>query len=285
MRSLFLIDGLNQIFRAYYAPFRELTSPSGEPTKATYVFLKMLLQLIRDWSPDYLALIMEGGDAELDFRRQIYPDYKANRSSQPDDFRPQVERIKSLTLAVGIPVLHVPGFEADDLMATLASRTEGEEDLEVSLVSSDKDLRQLISGERVCLLNPRTGIVLDAFGLADEHGYTPEESLEIQTLTGDTTDNIPGARGIGPKTGLKLIKKYGTAEATLAHADELTPKQRENMLAFAEQMPLTRQLVTLRRDVPIDFDLERCAVDLDIDGAMPMLEELGFQSLVQKLLA
>ena len=282
-QSLFVIDGLNQIFRAYYAPFRPLTSPSGEPTKATYVFLRMFLQFVREWSPDYLAVALEGGESGSDFRRNIYPDYKANRSSQPDDFRPQVDRIKSLLGAMGVPILQSPGFEADDVMATVAKVTEGRDRLDVFLVSSDKDLRQLIAGERVSLLNPKTGIVLDAYGLADEHGYTPAEAVEIQTLTGDPTDNVPGARGVGEKTAVKLIKKYGTAEATVAHAEELTPKQRENILAFADKMPTTRRLVTLRTDVPLDFDLDKCAADFNIDAVKPMFEELGFRSLVKDL--
>lgn len=283
MESLFLIDGLNQIFRAYYAPFKPLSSPSGEPTRATYVFMRMLIQLIRDREPDYLALVMEGGDAGTDFRRQIDPQYKANRNQPPDDFRPQVDRIKALVDSLGIPVLQVPGFEADDLMATIAKQTAGEEQLEVFMVSSDKDLRQLLHEDRVCLFDPRKKIVLDEFGLADEYGYTPREAIDIQVLTGDSTDNVPGVRGIGPKTAIKLVKKYGSAEAVLAHADELTPKQKENVLAFSGQMPTTRKLVTLRDDAPLDFNLGRCVLTLNLRAASPMLEELGFQALITKL--
>lgn len=283
--KLFLIDGLNQIFRAYYAPFRPLTSPMGESTKTAYVFMNMLIQLIRDMEPDYLAVVMEGGDRGLDFRRSIDPRYKANRDAPPEDFRPQVDRIEALLHALGIPVLHVPGFEADDLMATIAAQTADADGLEMFMVSSDKDLRQLLEGDRVSLFDPRKGIVLDAPGLEDEFGYTPAQAIDIQTLSGDSTDNIPGVRGIGHKTAVKLIRKYGSAEAVVSHAAELTPKQRENVLAFSVQMPITRRLVTLRADVPFDFDLDRCALDLDLEAAAPMLEELGFQTIMKKLLA
>ncbi len=281
--TLFLIDGLNQIFRAYYAPFRPLSSPSGEPTKMAYVFMNMLIQLIRDMRPNYLAVVMEGGDRRLDFRRSIDPHYKANRDAPPEDFGPQVDRIKELLHELGIPVLHVPGFEADDLMATIASKTATEDGLEVFMVSSDKDLRQLLEGDRVSLFDPRKGIVLDAPGLEDEFGYTPAQAIDIQTLAGDSTDNIPGVRGIGQKTAVKLVRKYGSADAVVSHAAELTPKQRENVLAFSVQMPITRRLVTLRDDVPLDFNLDRCVLDLDLEAAAPMLDELGFQSIAKKL--
>jgi len=278
---LFLIDGLNQIFRAYYAPFRPLNSPTGEPTKAVYVFMNMLVQLIRDMEPDHLAVVMEGGDRGLDFRRLIDPHYKANRDTPPDDFRPQVDRIKSLLQVLGVPVLHVPGFEADDLMATIVAMT-AKDDLDVFMVSSDKDLRQLLRSN-VSLFDPRKRLVLDAAGLKDEFGYTPAQAIDIQTLSGDSVDNIPGVRGIGQKTAVKLIRKYGSASAVVSHASELTTKQRENVLAFSVQMPITRRLVTLRDDVPLDFNLDHCVLDLDIEAAAPMLEEMGFQTLMKKL--
>ena len=283
--TLFLIDGLNQMFRAYYAPFRPLSSPTGEPTKATFVFMNMLIRLIRDMEPDYLAVVMEGGDRGLDFRRAIDPRYKANRDAPPEDFGPQIDRIKEILGALGIPVLQVPGFEADDLMATIVTQTASEGTLEVFMVSSDKDLRQLLRGDRVSLFDPRKGLVLDAGRLEDEFGYTPAQAIDIQTLAGDSTDNIPGVQGIGQKTAVKLVRKYGSAEAVVSHADELTLKQRENVLAFSVQMPITRRLVTLRDDVPLDFDLDRCTFDLDLEAATPVLEELGLQTLMKKFLA
>jgi 5'-3' exonuclease len=280
-RSLYLIDGLNQVFRAYYAPFRELTSGSGEPTKAVFVFLRMLIQLVREREPHYLALVMEGPGP--DFRREAYPAYKAHRKEMPDDLRSQVGRIQDIVAALGIPVLRAPGFEADDMMATVVRAVMDEPGLEVVMVSSDKDLRQLLRGDAVCLYDPRKGLMLDAFGLEDEHGYTPSQSLEIQTLAGDSTDNVPGVCGVGEKTAVKLILKYGSAAEVVAHADELTPKQRQNVLDFAQQMPLTRRLVTLRDDAPSDFRLHRCELDIDVSAAAPLLEELGLHGIVEAL--
>ena len=135
------------------------------------------------------------------------------------------------------------------------------------------------------LFDPRKGLVLDAGRLEDEFGYTPAQAIDIQTLAGDSTDNIPGVQGIGQKTAVKLVRKYGSAEAVVSHADELTLKQRENVLAFSVQMPITRRLVTLRDDVPLDFDLDRCTFDLDLEAATPVLEELGLQTLMKKFLA
>ncbi|NLE57815.1 MAG: hypothetical protein GX616_05605, partial [Planctomycetes bacterium] len=145
-KRFFLIDGLSQIFRCYYAPFQNLSTPAGEPIKATYVFSNMLLQLIREQKPDYLAMVMEGGDEKDVFRKELDPKYKANREPPPEDLAPQIERILQIIRSQGIPVLSVPGFEADDVLATLATRLAGE-DLEIVMVSRDKDLDQLVTGQ------------------------------------------------------------------------------------------------------------------------------------------
>ncbi|MCP4591240.1 MAG: DNA polymerase I, partial [bacterium] len=255
-RRFFIIDGHAQIFRAYYARMTELTAPDGEPTKATYVFCQMLLNLLRNLQPDYLAMTLDVGSENV-FRREIDPQYKANREPPPPDFGPQADRIVSIVDAMNIPTLSLIGFEADDLMATMCHRLAGE-DLDIYLVSRDKDLEQLIT-DRVCLYDPSKNAAMGREELLANKGYTPEQAIDIQTLCGDNVDNVPGVPGIGPKTAAKLIAKYGSAGAVLEHADELTPKQRENVKAFEEQMPRTRALVTLRRDVDFPFELERCS--------------------------
>ena len=280
-KSFYIIDGHAQIFRAYYAPFPGLNAPSGEPTKATFVFCRMLLSLIRDRKPDYLAVTLVVG-AENVFRREIDPQYKANREPPPEDFAPQADRIVSIVQALNIPTFRQVGFEADDLMATVCERLADEE-VDVYLVSRDKDLEQLIS-DRVRLYDPGKDVVVGRDELLAGKGYAPGDAVEIQTLTGDSVDNVPGVPGIGPKTAAKLIAKYGSARAVLGHADELTPKQRENVKAFAEQMPITRQLVTLRRDVDFPFDLHRCSVEAIAFGHVrPVFEELGFTRLLPQL--
>ncbi len=279
--SFYIIDGHAQIYRSYYAPFRPLNSPSGEPTKAVHTFCQSLFNLIRTRRPDYLAMVLDVSDRTV-FRSELYPPYKANREPPPEDLPSQAERIIQIVRTMGIPIYRQEGFEADDLLATIARRLANE-DVELFLVSRDKDLDQLIS-DRVFLFDPMKGEVVDRGKLMQTKGYAPEQAVDIQTLTGDPTDNVPGVAGIGPKTAAKLIGQYGSAQAVLDHAAELTAKQRENILAFAEQMPVTRQLVTLRRDVPLDFALDDCRFTaVPVQAVRPIFEELGFHRLMDQL--
>ncbi len=283
-KTLYLIDGHAQIYRAYYAPFRELNSPTGEPTRATYVFCQMLLNLIRDRRPDYLAMVLDPPPDEERgvFRYEIDNRYKANRDPGPEDLYVQARRIVSIVTALGIPVHCVPGFEADDLLATIGHRMR-DEDVDVCLVSRDKDLEQLLT-DRLRLYDPQKDEVIDPRVLLEKKGYSPEQAVEVQTLAGDSADNIPGVPGVGIKTAAKLVRKYGSAQAVLEHAAELTPKMRENVAAFAEQLPVTRELVTLRKDVPLDFRLDDCrADDVDFSAVRPIFSELGFRRLLDTL--
>jgi len=258
-KRFFIIDGLGQIFRSYYAPFRPLSSPGGEPTKATYVFTNTLLQLIREQKPDYLAMAMDSAEKEV-FRLEIDPEYKANREPPPEDLAPQITRILEIVQAQEIPILSVPGFEADDVLATVCEKLT-DEDIEIVMVSTDKYLAQR---------------------LADRYG--PEEAIDIQILTGDSTDNIPGIKGVGPKKAVDLIQKYGSADAVIEHAEELTPAMRKNVQAFADQIEITRQLVTLRKDVPLDFDLEACRFrEVNRSALLPIFDHLGFRRLVEQM--
>jgi len=281
-KSFYIIDGHAQIFRSYYAPFRPLTSPTtGEPTKAIHVFCATLFNWITRHKPDYLAMALDVSDESV-FRREIDPTYKAHRDPAPEDLAPQAERIIQIVAAMGVPILKKPGFEADDLMATLAHRLAGD-DVELYLVSRDKDLEQLIT-DRVFLFDPMKDGVIDRKRLIESKGYAPDKAVEIQILTGDSVDNIRGVAGIGPKTAAKLIDKYGSAISVIEHADELTPKQRENVLAFAPNYEMTRQLVTLRRDVDFDFDLSSARFDgVDVAAVMPLFRELGFTRLTEQL--
>ena len=283
VKTLYLIDGHAQMFRAYYARThqRGLTSPTGEPTSAIHVFCSMLLKLITEKRPDYLAMAIDGPAADLE-RREVFPDYKVTRKPAPEDFPPQADRIIQIVGAMGIPILAVTGQEADDILATAAVRF-ADDDLRVVLVSRDKDLDQLVT-DHVVLYDPGKDLIADAASIEAEKGFRPDQAVEIQTLTGDTTDNIPGVAGIGPKTAVTLIAKYGTADNVIAHADELTGKQRENVLAFAEQLPLTRQLVTLRRDVPLDLTLTNMAfAGIDGEATAPILAELGLNQILSRL--
>src|SRR3954453_10377806 len=251
-KSFYIIDGHAHIYRAYFAPFRDLSSPTGEPTKATFVFTQMLLNLIDQRKPDYLAMVIDSGDESV-FRKELYPEYKATRASRPDDFLPQEQRILEIVRDAGVPIFAKSGFEADDLIATMA-RQLCEQDYEVFLVSKDKDLRQVLT-PCVHMYDPATDEVIDEKKLEEKVGYAPAEAVEVQTLMGDAIDNVPGIPGVGEKTAAKLIKKYGRAESIMQHLDELTPKMRENFEAHGKNLPLARRLVTLKDDVDFEFEV------------------------------
>ena len=279
-KSFYIIDGHAQIFRAFFAPFRELTSPTGEPTKATFVFVQMLLNLIQQRNPDYLCMVIDSGD-ETVFRREFFPEYKANREAPPAEFAPQEERIFKIVRDAGIPIFVKPGFEADDIIATMAQQL-CDADFEIFMVSKDKDLRQILS-PCTYMYDVQGDEVIDEAKLAEKHGYTPAEAIEMQTLMGDSTDNVPGIPGVGEKTAVKLVKKYGSADAVLQHLDELTPKMRENFEKSGHVLPLSRKLVTLKTDVEFDFDPELCRfVGLNREALRTHFSELGFWALFKR---
>ncbi len=277
--TLYLIDGHAQIFRAYYAIRGGMNSPvTGEPTHAVFGFAGMLLKLFKQFRPRYVALALDAKGKT--FRHEIYPDYKANRAEMPEDLPSQIERIVEMSRMFGIPVLRQEGVEADDIIATLATRmtedpSRGE--VQVRLVSKDKDLEQLLS-DRVTMFDIHTDTTIDIATLKAEKGITPAQAVELQTLTGDTVDNVRGVEGIGPKTAAKLIEQYGTVDNLLAHLDEIKGKRRENLEKARDTLPLTRQLVTLKRDVAIDFDLEDARLGgIDAAGLRRLFKELGFR--------
>jgi len=280
-KTLYLLDGHYQVYRAFYGLPQRLRSSSGEPTGATHGFFSMLFGLIRTRKPDYLAMAMDVSD-ETVFRRDIDPDYKAHRDPPPEDLSIQADRIVQIVQAMGIPLLRLGGFEADDIMATIPELLRGV-DVEIFLVSRDKDLHQLLD-DRVKLFDPTREETIDPETLLEKKGYTPQQAVEIQTLVGDSTDNIPGVPGIGPKTAVKLIQQYATADAVLKHADELTPKMKERVKAFARQISTTRKLVTLRRDTPIEFSLDDCAVqNFHMNRAREIFDQLGMTKLIESL--
>ncbi|MBI5762897.1 MAG: DNA polymerase I [Planctomycetes bacterium] len=280
-KTLYLIDGHAQIYRAYYAPFAQLTSPRGEPTRAIHVFTQMILNLLRDKKPDYLAVTLDVGDESV-FRVEIDPEYKAHRDPAPEDLPPQIERIVTILEKMEIPILRMKRYEADDIMATLCARHAGP-DCDVYLVSRDKDLDQLLT-DHVRMYDPGKDRVIDAAAVLAEKGYGPDLAVEAQMLMGDSTDNIKGVVGIGPKKAADLLKKYGSVQSIIDHADELTPKMRENVLAFRERQDTVRKLVTLLPDVPIDFDLAAADVSrFKPSAAAALLDELGLRRLLDRV--
>ncbi|MEX2502254.1 MAG: DNA polymerase, partial [Trueperaceae bacterium] len=279
MKTFYLIDGHAQMFRAYYAPFRELTAPDGRPVKAVYVFTQLILSLLAK-RPDYLAIAFDVGD-DSTFRKAEYDEYKANRDESPEDLAEQYLLVRLILEKLNVAVFEQRGYEADDLIATIAKRLP--DDVELRIVSKDKDLHQVLT-ERVGLYDPKDDATLFGPDLLPAKGYAPEQAVEIQTLVGDPTDNVPGVNGIGVKTAAKLIQQYGSADAVLAAADEQTPKRRENLLAAREIVPITRRLVTLLNDVPMAFDLEACRRPTpDRERVKPIFDDLGFRTFVEQL--
>lgn len=292
MKTLYLIDGHAQFFRAYHAIRSRMTSPvTGEPTNATFGFVGMLLKTLREYRPDYLAVAIDvSGDRET-FRSELYPAYKATRDAPPEDLGPQIERCIAILNELGIPTIGIEGFEADDVLATLTTRlTTDNRELKIRLVSKDKDLQQLLDDNRVEMFDVHTEALLDVAKLHEEKGITPAQVIDMLALMGDTVDNIPGVPGIGPKTAAQLIAEYGSIEGILAELDKpdsrIKGKRAENIRAAAPNLPLSRQLVQLRHDAPVSLDL----TDADIHSFRlarldPILKELGFNRYQQELKA
>ncbi|MDH3584520.1 MAG: hypothetical protein OER86_09920, partial [Phycisphaerae bacterium] len=284
-KTLYLIDGHAQIFRAYHA-IRSLSSPvTKEPTNATFGFVGMLIKLFRDRGPDYVVMTIDASGDRGTFRSQIDPQYKANRDAPPEDLAPQVQRIVQICELWGIPVLAAEGVEADDTIATVCEMLGDEQELNIRIVSRDKDLHQLL-GPRVQMYDIHRDESLDVATLKEEKGISPEQVVDMLSLMGDNVDNIPGAKGVGPKTAAKLIAQYGDLDQLLAHTQELSGKLRQNIEAAAERLPMNRELVALRKDVPIDFNLASAVAEPPtLERLLPVFEELGFGRHVRDLTA
>ncbi|MHC5026888.1 MAG: DNA polymerase I [Planctomycetota bacterium] len=280
MPTLYLIDGHAQFFRAYHAIRTAMSSPvTGEPTNLVYGFVGMLLKLLKDYGPEYLAVVIDvSGDRES-FRSQLDPQYKANRESAPDDFHPQVERCVSLLQEMGVPVLGQEGVEADDVIATLARRLRRERpDLNIRIISRDKDLTQLVE-DGVEMLDPHKDELVTPSSIFKTEGVEPKHVVEILALMGDTSDNIPGVPGIGPKTAAKLLLEHGSIESIYDNIESIKGKRRENLEASRERVPLNIELVTLKDDLDVDFDVESAKVDFashPLDEALASFRALGF---------
>ncbi len=279
-KSFYNTHATPQLSRPSFAPFRDLPGPGGGPTKGTFVFTQWLINLIENRKPDYLAMAIDSGD-ETVFRREFYPDYKAHRPPPPPDLLPQEKRILQIVHDANIPIFAKPGFEADDIIATMARRLT-KQGFDTVIVSKDKDLRQLLD-DHTQLYDVQADKFMNPARLAAEYGYTPAQAIDIQTLMGDAVDNVPGIPGVGETTAAKLIAAHGSVEGILKNLDQLTPKLRENVQKHAATLPIARRLVTLKDDVEVDFDPEKCQFHgLPVAAIRPHLEHLGFTSLLKK---
>ncbi len=285
---LYLVDGSAYLFRAYHALPPLTRKSDGLPVGAVSGFCNMLQKLVlaskergdRD-APTHFAVIFDAkGDT---FRNEIYSDYKANRDAPPEDMVPQFPLVRDATRAFNLPSIEMTGFEADDLIATYAKQAAAK-GAEVTIVSSDKDLMQLVD-DKIEMLDPMKDKVIDRDGVVEKFGVTPDKVVEVQALAGDSSDNVPGVPGIGIKTAALLINEFGDLENLLANAETIKQKKRrENLIEFAEQARISRRLVLLDQNVPVDVPLEDMAVvEPDAKKLIGFLKDMEFNTLTRRM--
>ena len=303
---VFLIDAYSLVFRAYHAMARQrpMSTRSGLPTAATYVFVNMLNKLRKDFSPEYIAAVFDMGPSFREAQGAAMPSmkkrdketgeiveveyagYKANRAEMPEDLRQQIPYIHRALEVYRIPILGREGFEADDVIGTLAHRA-AEAGFAVYVVSSDKDMLQLVNGN-VCVLNPpKDNLICDRAKVEELLGVTPEQVVDLMALRGDSIDNVPGAPGIGEKGSVELIQQFGTLDVLLARADEVQKKTyRESLQQNREMILLSKELVTIDCNVTIPFEPEVMrAQEPDIPAARELFGELEFTTLQKEFLS
>ncbi|MBI3952225.1 MAG: DNA polymerase I [Acidobacteria bacterium] len=279
-KKLVLIDAMSNVFRAYYA-IQRLTNRQGMRTNAIFGFTTMLRKVLKDEQPDYIAVVFD--TAEPTFRHEVLPTYKGNRAEMPDDLSVQMPYIFNLCEALRIPMLKLPGYEADDIIGTLA-RQAAEEGMDVVIVSNDKDMCQLVNGHIVVVKADRqTTTVLDRKGVEERLGVPPEQVVDVLALWGDASDNIPGAPGIGEKGSVQIIKQFGSVEKALENWQQVQRKSyRESLRDNQEQILRARELVTIKTDVPIEIDWEALRYQgPDSEKTYTLFTELDFSSLIK----
>jgi DNA polymerase I len=279
-RHVYLVDGSGYIFRAYHA-LPPLSRKDGTPTGAVLGYSNMLAKLLQETDADHLAVVFDR--ARSSFRNQIYSEYKAHRPEPPSDLVPQFKLVRQATEAFNVCVIELDGYEADDLIASYA-RHAAAEGAKVTIVSSDKDLMQMV-GNGISMLDPIKQRPIGEAEVREKFGVGPDKVADVQALCGDSVDNVPGVPGIGTKTAAELINAYGDLENLLAHAAEIKqPKRRQALVDFADQIQLAKQLVRLKDDVPLPIRLEELAVKpLSPEKLFPFLRELEFKKLLERI--
>ncbi len=276
---LYLIDGSSYIFRAYYA-IRHLSNSKGFPTNAVYGFTAMLFKFLKDYEPTHLAIVFDSKGKT--FRDDIYPLYKANRSEPPEDLVPQFDKIFEMVDAFNIPQVQLEGFEADDLMGTISTSVE-ENGANVVLVTGDKDFCQLVS-DKVTLLDTMKNKITGMEEVKEKYGVTPDRVIDVFALAGDAVDNIPGVKGIGEKTAVSLISKFGSLESLFDNLDDVTKRQKTLLEDKRDDAELSKELVTIKTDV----DMVTAINTFEYNGFDParlreIFNELEFKNLLREL--
>jgi len=277
--TLYLVDGSSYLYRAFHA-LPNLSNSQGEPTGALLGVANMLKRLLNEENPKYIAVVFDAKGPT--FRHELYPQYKANRPPMPAELRQQVEQILEFTRLLGLPLLQIKGVEADDVIGTLCKAAEAQ-GMNCVVSTGDKDLAQLVS-DRTTLVNTMTDTTSDRDGVMEKFGVTPEQIVDFLALAGDKSDNIPGVEKCGPKTAAKWLNIYGTLDEVMAHADEIGGKIGEYLRAALEQLPLSRELTTIRRDLDLDIEpLELLRKDVDEEALKQVLRRYEFNSWLKEL--
>ena len=285
MKKIILVDGNNLLFRSFYATAYQgviMKNSKGFPTNALYGFINMMNKIIKEEQPSYIMVAFDKGKT---FRHDKYDDYKAGRAAMPDELKLQFPKAKEVLDSMGIKHFEIDNYEADDIIGTLSRIVDEEDQFVATVVSSDKDLLQLISPEvTVKLLKSNDAIMMTPEVFKETYQVEPIRMIDLKALMGDSSDNIPGVKGIGEKTAISLLSKYGSLDEVYNHLDEISPKTREKLEADKEKAYMSLDLATIYREVPIDFTLEDCIYK----GFKPEeykreLEELEFFSLLKKI--
>ena len=276
--TIYLIDGSAYIFRAYHA-IRGLRNSSGMPTNAVFGFARMVIKLLEDRQPQYVGMFFDTKGPT--FRHERYAEYKANRPPMAEDLAVQIPLIKRVTAGFNLPIFEMAGWEADDLIATMAHAAAAK-GFEVIMVTGDKDFMQLVT-PRVTIWDPMKDVVIDESHVQEQFGVTPQQMIDVQGLAGDTADNVPGVPGIGMKTAAKLMVEFGSMDHLYEEVTTITrKKQKENLINFKEQALLSRELVTIRTDAPIEFDADQLKAAAPDRGTLAQLfQDLEFRQLQQ----
>jgi len=284
MKKLILIDGNSIIHRVFHAIPVTMQTSKGEITNAIFGFSSVLLNILEIEKPDYVVVAMD--ERKKTFRHEISETYKATRVAAPQELYDQIDRIKEILTVFAIPIYSKEGFEADDVIATVAQKIS-KSDIQIIIASGDKDLFQLVKGDRVLVKDLQGGYkksqAFDEGAVLAGQGVRPVQVPDLKGIAGDPSDNIKGVEGIGPKGAVALLQRFGSLENIYNNLDLLPDTQREKLEKSKEQALQSKQLATLIRDVPISFDLERCRFPrFDSEAVIGKFEELEFGSLLQR---
>lgn len=285
MKKIILVDGNNLLFRSYFATAYQgviMKNSKGFPTNALYGFINMMNKIIKDENPSYIMVAFDKGKT---FRHDKYDDYKAGRAAMPDELKLQFPKAKEVLQAMGIKYFEIDNYEADDIIGTLAKRVDEEDQFVATIVSSDKDLLQLISDEVVVkLLKSSDHIMMTKDEFKNTYGLDPIKMIDLKALMGDSSDNIPGVKGIGEKTAIKLLTEYESLDGIYQHLSDIKGKVKEKLESDKDNAYMSYDLATIYRDVPLNFDLEDCSYSgINATKFKEQLEELEFYSLLKKI--